>query len=219
MYLYFHGFASGAKSLKARYFQKNLTAAGLTIKLPDFNQGGFEHFTIGRQLRQSRELLPIHGPVTLIGSSLGGWAALLLAQQCPQVERLVLMAPALGFPSRWLDRIGAEKLQQWQQQGTWPVYHYMEKRELPLSYNFVIEAQQYLDVALERSLPTLILHGIQDEVVSIDSSRQFAATHPLTQLVELESDHALANVLPQLWQATTDFCQIPLSLPKADHPS
>jgi uncharacterized protein len=209
LYLYFHGFASGAKSLKARYFQKNLSAAGLPIALPDFNAGGFEQFTIGRQLQQAKALLPTQAPVTLIGSSLGGWVALLLAQQCPQVERLVLLAPAFGFPGRWLDRIGAEKLQQWQQQGTWPVYHYAEKRELPLSYHFVTEAQQYLEVALDRELPTLILHGIQDAVVSIETSRQFAATHPLTQLVELESDHALANVLPQLWQATSDFCQIP----------
>jgi uncharacterized protein len=219
LYLYFHGFASGANSLKARYFQKNLSAAGCLIALPDFNEGGFEHFTIGRQLQQARDRLPANGPATLIGSSLGGWAALLLAQQSPQVERLVLLAPAWGFPGRWLDKIGSEALQRWQQQSTWPVYHYAAQRELPLAYNFVTEAQQYRQVSLERELPTLILHGGRDEVVPIDGSRQYAAQHPATQLIELDSDHSLANVLPQLWQATADFCQISSPLPKADHPS
>jgi uncharacterized protein len=219
LYLYFHGFASGANSLKARYFQRNLTAAGCSIAVPDFNLGGFENFTIGRQLQQARDRFPANSPVTLIGSSLGGWVALLLAQQFPQVERLVMLAPALGFPSRWLDRVGTEALDRWQQQGTLPIYHYAEKCELPLSYNFVTEAQQYLNVSLERDLPTLILHGCQDEVVPIESSRQYATQHPGTQLVELDSDHGLANVLPHLWQATADFCQISPPLPNADHPS
>jgi uncharacterized protein len=210
LYLYFHGFASGPSSLKARYFQQNLRDRGLQIEVPDFNLGGFEHFTIGRQLQQAQELLPASGPVCAIGSSLGGWLALLLAQQCPQVEKLVLLAPALGFPQRWLAAIGNEKLQGWQQQGTTPVYHYVEKRELPLSYNFVTEARQYAELPLTRVPPTLILHGTRDQVVPIQSSRQFAQANPQAKLVEFDSDHGLGNVLPQLWQATVEFCQIPL---------
>jgi uncharacterized protein len=210
LYLYLHGFASGPRSRKAQYFQDRLTVAGLEIQVPDFNIGSFEHFTLSRQLQQAAAGWSGRlEPLTVIGSSLGGWAALLLAQQYLQIDRLILLAPALGFPGSWLDQLGAAALAQWQQQGSWPVYHYGEQREISLAYDFVVDAQQYRSVQLQRSIPTLILHGLQDEVVPITLSRQYAAARPTVKLVELDSDHGLGDVLPRLWQETVDFCGIP----------
>jgi hypothetical protein len=68
-----------------------------------------------------------------------------------------------------------------------------------LNYNFVLDASQYRETELSRPLPTLILHGIYDEVIPIQASRNFARHRPWVQLIELESDHALANVLPEIW--------------------
>ena len=148
-------------------------------------------------------------PVTLIGSSLGGLTSAHLAQQYPQVQRLVLLAPAFGFLSHWLPKLGDEEVQRWQQEKYLMVYHYGEGRSLPLSYNFVTDAAQYQEEVLQRPIPTLILHGKQDEVIPITASRDFALSRPWVELVELDSDHALGNVTEEIWQAIRLFCQLP----------
>jgi pimeloyl-ACP methyl ester carboxylesterase len=209
LYLYLHGFASGPRSRKARFLAEKFATAGLELVIPDFNAGGFSDFTITRQLRQvASHCREAASPLTLIGSSLGGWAALLLAQEQITVDRLVLMAPALGFPSLWLERLGAAALEHWQQAQALPVYHYIEKQQVPLKYEFVTDAQQYLQHNFDRPLPTLILHGQHDEVVPIEVSRTFSAAHPWTKLIELDSDHSLGNVLAPIWQEISQFCQL-----------
>jgi uncharacterized protein len=214
-YLYIHGFASGHRSRKAIYLAEKFAAVGVELMIPDFNQGGFSDFTISRQLQQALSYCNDSEPVTIIGSSLGGWAALLLAQQYPQVERLVLMAPAFGFPELWLERLGSEALQHWQESGSMPVYHHAEQQQVPLRYQFVTDAQQYLSRNLERNLPTLILHGHNDAVVPIKLSRNFAQRHAWVSLIELDSDHGLGNVLDLIWQEISHFCEL-ASI--ADHP-
>jgi uncharacterized protein len=207
LHLYLHGFASGANSRKANFFLDRYAQQGVQLVVPDFNAGGFTDFTISRQLAQAASYLTDE-PVTLIGSSLGGWVSLLLAEKYPQIERLILLAPALGFPQPWLSRLDPAALQTWQTEGFWPVYHYIEKLEIPLAYNFVLDAQQYLQTEFQRSLPTLIFHGINDEVVPIKLSRQYASDRShsvsggesMVTLHELDSDHGLGNVLPQIWQ-------------------
>lgn len=208
-FIYLHGFASSPQSAKAEYLRSRYSSLQLPLQLPDLNQGDFSHLTITRQLRQvEAEFPPPPIPVTMIGSSLGGWTAALLAQQQAQCQRLVLLAPALQFLSHWLPRLGEQTLNQWHSQGYLPVYHYGEKRSLPLSYDFIQDAQTYQDQPLNRPIPTLILHGRHDEVIPIESSRHFTSERPWVKLIELESDHSLGNVLPQIWQAIVAFCQL-----------
>jgi uncharacterized protein len=199
LHLYLHGFASGANSRKANFFLDRYGQKGVQLVVPDFNAGGFTDFTISRQLAQAASYLTDE-PVTLIGSSLGGWVSLLLAEKYPQIERLILLAPALGFPQPWLSRLDPAALETWQMEGSWPVYHYIEKQQIPLAYNFVLDAQQYLQTEFQRSLPTLLFHGINDEVVPIELSRQYASDRSTVTLHELDSDHGLGNVLPQIWR-------------------
>jgi uncharacterized protein len=208
IYLYLHGFASEPRSRKAQYLANQFASRGITLHLPDLNQGGFPSLTISRQLQQAATYLTGSEPVTVIGSSLGGWLALLLAQHFAQIEQLVLLAPAFGFPELWLERLGTEALQTWQQSGQLAVYHYVEKQQLPLQYQFVTDAQQYLASNLERQLPTLILHGQADAVVPIELSRNFLATHPWAQFIELASDHGLGDVLNPIWQEISRFCEL-----------
>ena len=82
-------------------------------------------------------------------------------------------------------------------------------RALPLNYNFVTDARQYTEEHLTRSLPTLILHGKEDEVIPIQASRDFAKKRPWVKLIELNSDHALGDVIAEIWQAIQLFCQLP----------
>lgn len=213
-YIYLHGFASSPQSAKAQYLRDRFANLHIDLQLPDLNQGDFSHLTITRQIEQVAALLPKLpltqgdlGGVTLIGSSLGGLTAAFLGQKYPQVQRLVLLAPAFGFLSHWLPKLGQEQLQQWQIEKYLLVHHYGEGRLLPLHYQFVVDATQYQDEKIRFSIPTLILHGRHDEVIPIKSSKD-AGVNPWVQLIELDSDHALGNVMPEIWQFIQIFCQL-----------
>lgn len=209
-YIYLHGFASSPNSAKARDIGDRFAQIRTNLKIPDLNAGDFPHLTITRQITQvKREFSDDSQPITLIGSSLGGLTAAHLAQQSPQVQRLVLLAPAFGFLSHWLPKLGDEAVQRWQQEKYLMVHHYGEGRSLPLSYDFVTDAAQYQEKVLQRPIPTLILHGKKDEVIPITASRDFACWRPWVELVELDSDHALGNVTTEIWQAIRLFCQLP----------
>ncbi|PSB30736.1 YqiA/YcfP family alpha/beta fold hydrolase [Chlorogloea sp. CCALA 695] len=204
-YIYLHGFASSPNSAKAQYFRSAFAELAIDLKIPDLNQGNFSKLTIKRQIEQVlAQFPPSPTPVTLIGSSLGGLTAALIAEKSLQVQRLVLLAPALEFLSHWLPQIGEAKLKQWQAEQQLMVYHYAEKRSLPLNYNFVIDAANYQDKLLLRPVSTLILHGCHDEVIPITASRNFASSRPWVQLIELNSNHALADVITQ-WQQIKSF--------------
>jgi pimeloyl-ACP methyl ester carboxylesterase len=205
--IYLHGFASSPRSHKARDLEQRFARLGQSLLIPDLNQADFSHLTLTRQMRQVEQLLPPQPtPVTLIGSSLGGLTAVWLAEQQPQVQCLVLLAPAFGFLSHWLPKLGESQVQQWQSTGYLSVYHYGEERTLPLHYGFVEDASQYLAQTWQRQVPTLVLHGRHDEVIPLSASLDFASARPWVRLVELESDHSLSNQLDDLWQAIRDFC-------------
>ena len=91
--LYLHGFASGPTSQKARFFRDRFAEKGITLEIPELDGGDFEHLTIGRQLLII-ENLAAGGPVSLIGSSMGGYLAALYASLHPETLKLVMMAPA-----------------------------------------------------------------------------------------------------------------------------
>lgn len=208
-YLYLHGFASSPSSTKARRLSDRLGVLQIPLIAPDLNQGDFSHLTITRQIQQVQAAFPPQPePVVLIGSSLGGLTAAWLAETNLQVERLVLLAPAFEFLAHWLPKLSVTQLRQWQSEQFLPVYHYAEGRSLPLHYGFVQDAMQYRDAALQREVPTLILHGLQDEVIPIEASRNYAATRPWVKLIELQSDHALGNVEAEIWQAICQFCAL-----------
>ncbi|NJR76570.1 MAG: alpha/beta fold hydrolase [Scytonema sp. CRU_2_7] len=209
-FIYLHGFASSPNSAKARDISDRFAQIHTDIKIPNLNAGDFSHLTITRQVSQVVAEFPDDSvPVTLIGSSLGGLTAAHLGEKYPQVQRLVLLAPAFGFLSHWLPQLGDEQVQRWQQEKYLKVYHYGEGRELPLSYDFVTDAAQYQQDLLQRPIPTLILHGTKDEVIPITASREFGRSRSWVNLVELDSDHSLGNVMEEIWQAIHLFCQLP----------
>jgi uncharacterized protein len=214
-YLYLHGFASSPQSAKAQAMRARFAALGLSLHIPnlnqgsDRNQGDFSQLTLSRQIQQvSAEILAQDSPAVLIGSSLGGLTAAWVAQQptlSDRIEKLVLLAPAFDFLAQWLPRLGPDPLNVWRTTGTLPIYHYGEQRTLPLHYAFITDAQSYPDAALTVSIPTLVLHGTHDETISIEASRAYAAPRPWVRLVELSSDHALTAVEADLWHHTAAF--------------
>jgi pimeloyl-ACP methyl ester carboxylesterase len=116
-HLYLHGFASGPGSHKAAWFGTRLARHGIELEVPDLNAGDFPHLTLTRQMAVLDALLAGEpGPVTLIGSSFGGYLAALLAERDPRVARLVLLAPAFGFGELLESLFGVEIMAQWQRE-------------------------------------------------------------------------------------------------------
>lgn len=208
-YIYLHGFASSPNSTKAKYILERFAQNQIKLEIPDLNCDDFYHLTITRQLEQVGLLLQDKKDVTIIGSSLGGLTAAHIGEEFLQVKRLVLLAPAIDFLSHWLPTLNPEVIQRWQQEGFLMIHHYGEKQELPLSYDFVVDANRYQERFLQRPIPTLILHGKYDEVIPIEASRDFAQKRAWVDLIEFNSNHALGNAIAQIWQAIAHFCQLP----------
>src|SRR5271154_694422 len=119
--LYLHGFASGPASKKARYFSQRLAECGVTLEVPDLAEGDFENLTVTRQLSVV-ERVCAKQPVFLMGSSLGGYLAALYAARHPEVEKLVLLAPAFSFVTRWPEGLGESKMEEWKHTGSMQVF-------------------------------------------------------------------------------------------------
>ena len=199
-------FASSPASKKAEYLRDRFASLSINLNIPDLNQGDFSHLTLTRQLQQiPTELSPDTSDIVVIGSSFGGLTAARFAEQNLSVKRLILLAPAFNFLSEWFPKLGAEKLNLWKTQGYLSIYHYAEKQNLPLHYDFLEDLAQYPDEQLQRQIPTLILHGINDEVIPIQASRNYLKTRPWVRLIELNSDHGLENVLGEIWREIQQF--------------
>jgi uncharacterized protein len=204
--VYLHGFASSPQSSKARFFAERFGALGVPFTAPELDEGNFERLTITSQLHVVEKAVG-DGPVVLMGSSLGGYlAALFAARSVERVEKMVLLAPAFQFPSRWRARYSAEELERWRVKGAIPFFHYGFKEERGLGYRIVQDALQYEDEPAFPQ-PALVLHGRRDEVVPVALSKAFAEGHPNVKLKVVESGHELTDVLEQLWLETAAFLQ------------
>ena len=204
--VYLHGFASSPQSSKARFFAERFGALGVPFTAPELDEGNFERLTITSQLHVVEKAVG-EGPVVLMGSSLGGYlAALFAARSVERVEKMVLLAPAFQFPSRWRARYSAEELERWRVKGAIPFFHYGFKEERGLGYRIVQDALQYEDEPAFPQ-PALVLHGRRDEVVPVALSKAFAEGHPNVKLKVVESGHELTDELEQLWVETAAFLQ------------
>ena len=205
--VYLHGFASGSSSRKARFFAERFETFGIHLETPDLtppeSQGGFEALTLTAQLRQIEALLKGE-PCLMMGSSMGGYLAALYAARHPEVERLVLLAPAFCFTSRWPSSLGEDRVAEWRRTGRMTLFHYGEKREREIGYQLLEDGERYPDYP-DFAQPALIVHGEHDDVVPADYSRQFAATHMNAVLHVVESGHELTDQLDFMWHEIRRF--------------
>ncbi|MGG6268346.1 YqiA/YcfP family alpha/beta fold hydrolase [Leptolyngbya sp. AN03gr2] len=206
-YFYLHGFASSPRSTKARQLSDRFQSLHLSLEIPDLNQNDFQHLTLTRQIQQVTNLLQ-EEPVTLIGSSFGGLTAAWIAQECQNVDRIILLAPAFNYLNHWLPTIAPSELEKWRSGKPILIYHYGKGKPLPLDYEIVADLAKYDETKLQRANPTLILHGIRDETISIEESRSYARSRSWVELIELESDHSLVDQENAIWQAIQRFCDI-----------
>jgi len=205
---YLHGFASSPKSTKVGYFTERLKAHGIDMRCPDFNEPDFASLTLTRMLDQlGAELSRVDGgPATLVGSSLGGTLAILAAERfAPQVDRLVLMAPAVMFAKPGHHLLPPEKIEEWKRRGALPFFHYAYGAERDLRFAFYEDSLRYDPFNARVHQPTLIFQGLHDASVDHRMVEAFAKTRPNATLSLLDDDHQLIASLPRMWDDIRAF--------------
>jgi pimeloyl-ACP methyl ester carboxylesterase len=202
-FVYLHGFASSPGSRKARFFEERFRELGIGLEIPDLAEGDFRNLTLSAQLNVLERLCG-DDQVALIGSSMGGYLAALYAARHPEVKKLVLLAPAFSFASRWPETLGEQAMEEWKRTNTLRVFHYSEGREVELGYQLIKDAQQY-EAYPDFGQPALIFQGVNDTVVPPGYAQTFTAQHANASLRLLDSDHDLVNVLDKMWRETEKF--------------
>jgi pimeloyl-ACP methyl ester carboxylesterase len=196
-HIYLHGFASGPLSRKAQFFREKLDSLGIALEIPALDEGDFEHLTITRQLQLINSLLHDE-PAVLIGSSMGGYLAALYASRHPEIERLVMLAPAFGFGDRWAELFGDGKIAEWRANGFAEVYHYGTRDMRRLAVDLLDDASRHNGYP-HCEQPALIFHGVRDSVVPIQASETWIKANPAAELVPVDSGHELLDVLDVIW--------------------
>jgi pimeloyl-ACP methyl ester carboxylesterase len=209
--LYLHGFASSPKSTKVGYFTERLREHGVEVQCPDFNQPDFATLTLTRMLDQlGAELARLNGaPVTLFGSSLGGTLAILAADRfAAQVDRLVLLAPAVMFAKPGHHLQPPEQIENWRRRGALPFFHYADHAERDLNFAFYEDGLRYDAFNASVRQPALIFQGLHDASVDHRMVEAFAKTRPNVTLSLLDDDHQLIASLPRMWNDVRAFLGI-----------
>jgi pimeloyl-ACP methyl ester carboxylesterase len=198
--IYLHGFASSAKNSKAEWLRlKNEKDPTVNFYAFDFNPTpqDFSHMTVTGMVNRLRQYVldfEIKQPL-LVGSSLGGLVALHYTRLFEGIPQILLLAPALRFNFR-----NHEESKESQEKGYREVFHYAFNQNLPLYRSFSVDARQYKDY-IQPPVPVTILHGRQDEVVPIRSSRFYEKKYSdQVTLVEVNSDHRMGDQVDLIWE-------------------
>jgi pimeloyl-ACP methyl ester carboxylesterase len=185
--------------------------------------GDFAAGTIGRWLEEAVAVFDrfCPGPEVVIGSSMGGWLALLLAREIKQralagsnpIVGLVLIAPAVDFTEelmwkRFPPEVRATILDRgaWSQPSQYSAEPYVITREL------IEEGRRHLllGAMIEIGCPVRILQGVQDPDVpwdhAIELVSHLAQDDVILTLVK-DGDHRLSRPedIERLLQAIAEF--------------
>ena len=205
--LYLHGFASSPLSSKAAFFARKLAARGIQFEAPDLNAPDFSTLTVTRMLEQAGRLIDAcRDPVTVIGSSLGGFVAVQAARSYPTlIQRVVLLAPALEIHGDRLSELGDRALDAWQCSDRLDVFHYGYGRTIPVHYELYADAARYDAFDAQLTQPVQVFQGRQDTAVDPDTVERWAVARPYVELHLLDDDHQLHGSLDYIWKEMDRF--------------
>lgn len=165
--------------------------------------GRFDEGSIGRwradALAAIEELS--EGPLVLVGSSMGGWIAMLLALAVPErVRGLVLIAPAPDFTERLMwPALPAEARAQIRSGGVWLQRSAYGEAPYPLTAALFDGSRPWLlleEATIPLLAPVRILHGMQDPDVpwaqSVDLVERLDSRDVTLSLIK-DGDHRLSR--------------------------
>ncbi len=219
------GFKSDMKGTKAEALSQWARENGRACVRFDYSGhgesgGDFRDGTIGRWLEESLAVFEAHaeGPQVVVGSSMGGWIALLLLRALRQkaasgkAAGLVLIAPAVDFTEvlMW-QRFPAKVKKEIEEQGVWlRPSEYGEP--YPITRALIEEGRNHLLLGgmIETGCPVRILQGVQDPDVpwnhAVALTSRLAQDDVVLTLVK-DGDHRLSRPedLERLIKAVGEF--------------
>ncbi len=177
--LFCGGFHSSMTGTKATMLDSFCASRGQQFTRFDYqghgaSSGDFAEGTIGTWFD---DLLAVfedvtEGPQIVVGSSMGGWMALLLALlRRERIAGLVLLAPAADFTTELMWKaIPPEGRQQIQEKGVWMRPSVYDDGPYPITRNLIEESRDHLILGQPISFdgPVRILLGQQDDVIPVD---------------------------------------------------
>jgi pimeloyl-ACP methyl ester carboxylesterase len=207
------GFKSDMKGTKAEALDLWARDHGRAITRFDYSGhgesgGNFTDGTIGRWFEETLAVFDAfcRGPQVVIGSSMGGWLALLLTRELtrrtqpdPSVVRLVLIAPAVDFTEELMwKRFPPEVKREIEQTGVWARPSQYSEQPYPITRGLIEEGRRHLllDGMIETGCPVRILQGVQDPDVpwqhTVELTARFARDDVVLTLVK-DGDHRLSR--------------------------
>lgn len=187
--LWAHGLEGSPNGSKPKWIKENL---GWDVISIDMSKRGW---TIGDQTAVVLDKISEIDDFDLImGSSYGGLAIANAANKLLDRDmRIVLMAPAFGLAENFQKIAGEKGLDEWENSGYRPYFHHGLNKEIKLNWDFMVSAQEMSWPKINH--PTVVIHGISDEIVQIESSRKIAESNSNVELIEVEDGHRLGKSL------------------------
>jgi pimeloyl-ACP methyl ester carboxylesterase len=187
--------------------------------------GEFTEGTISRWLEESIAVCDAfcRGPQVVVGSSMGGWLALLLAREFRRREKarspaslaaMVLVAPAVDFPEELMwKRFPAEVKRKLETEGMWKRLSAYSAEPYPITAGLIEDGRRHLLLGglIETGCPVRILQGIADPDVpwghAVELVSRLAQDDVVLSLIK-DGDHRLSRPedIERLIGAVAEFC-------------
>ena len=166
------------------------------------SSGDFQAGTIGRWLEDALAVIDglTEGPLILVGSSMGGWIALLAALARPgRVKALIGIAPAPDFTEDLIwARLSEAQRRELLERGELAAASAYEADPIPITLRLVEEGRRHLLLRgpIRLSCPVRLLHGMGDPDVPYQTSlrlmEKLTETEAVIELIE-DGDHRLSR--------------------------
>lgn len=210
------GFRSDMRGGKARALNAHAAATGRAFMRFDYlghgeSDGPFERGTIGLWLEDALAVIRTftRGPQILVGSSMGGWIALLVARalaQAGETDRLagfVLIAPAVDFTQALLwPNLDAQARETIERDGVWLRPSAYADEPYPITRALIEDGHNHLlldrpdHVPLRSYAPVHILQGMRDPDVPFQHALTLVehfAQDPVVLTLVKDGDHRLSR--------------------------
>jgi pimeloyl-ACP methyl ester carboxylesterase len=170
--------------------------------------GRFADGTISRWLEESLAVFETccEGPQIVVGSSMGGWLALLLARELRRVPRrnasiagLVLIAPAVDFTEALMwKRFPEEIRREIETKGVWERPSQYSDQPYLITKGLIEDGRRHLLLGglIETGCPVRILQGVQDPDVPFDHAVELVsrlAQDDVVLTLVKDGDHRLSR--------------------------
>lgn len=214
VWVFLHGLGgsrSGSKALRFRDWLSGRSPGFLALDFTGHGRSGgdCEGLSLSRNLEDIGRAVTFlrreapRSPLVLVGSSMGGVAALWYAALHPASVRFVVaIAPALRMAARVAASLSSAERRRWRERGFLPVP--IGEETLRIGPGIVEDEASFPPerLAAELTAPTLVLHGAEDPVVPVELSRDLAADCPAVRLTEIEgAGHRLREHRDFLFEA------------------